>query len=393
MSKDYSYNEAKLKSRQGRAIYGLLGQQLGGLGAVVAGGTKGNILGRYAAGSVVGAGAGYLAGGHLPVGGNRQLDYTVERAIKHYKKTGKKNAVFRDLEKNYDLKLSKQAALKNFFMVKEAVSIQDLRRAYTKLVKPRVIRMSRGDFKFERRQQALLKEMGYGRIADMMRANEVPFAAIPKSALTPSKQQLEFSMGQMYGSLPRQKQEELVNRAYRSVVRIRPKVDSIKGDHVISMSGDPVKKLRGLGVDTSDLASPQAKELYNRTIGLHEATEVQSVNRAIRKAKRQGETFDQRPTLFSHHGTDPIVNDMNIANTLTGPGSAEAKRAFHKMRASEFKQLRLKLRHDPKAVELIDTLTSGGRINRHGRRYLRNAYSRHHAASAKKMNALKGVSR
>ena len=120
MSKEYSYNKKKLKSRQGRAIYGLLGQQLGGLGAVVAGGAKGNILGRYAVGSVAGMGAGYLAGAHLPISDNGSLDYTVERAIKHYKKTGKKNATFRDLEKNYDLKLSKQASLENFYMLKVA---------------------------------------------------------------------------------------------------------------------------------------------------------------------------------------------------------------------------------------------------------------------------------
>jgi len=120
MSKDYSYNKKKLKSRQGRAVYGLLGQQLGGMGAVMAGGTKGNILGRYAVGSVAGMGAGYLAGGHLPMSDNGSLDYTVERAIKKYKKTGKKNAAFRDLEKNYDLKLSKRAALENFYLVKEA---------------------------------------------------------------------------------------------------------------------------------------------------------------------------------------------------------------------------------------------------------------------------------
>ena len=120
MSKGYSYNKRKLKKRQGKAIYGLLGQQLGGLGGVLLGGTKGNILGRYAVGSVAGMGTGYLAGAHLPVGGDRQLDYTVERAIKHYKKTGKKNAVFRDLEKNYNLKLSKHAALENFYMVKHA---------------------------------------------------------------------------------------------------------------------------------------------------------------------------------------------------------------------------------------------------------------------------------
>ena len=123
MSKGYSYNKEKLKKRQGRAIYGLLGQQLGGLGGVVAGGTKGGtagILGNYALGSVAGLGAGYLAGAHLPVGGNRHLDYTVERAIKHYRKTGKKNATFRDLERNYNLKLSKQAALENFYMTKEA---------------------------------------------------------------------------------------------------------------------------------------------------------------------------------------------------------------------------------------------------------------------------------
>lgn len=123
MSTGYSYNKEKLKQRQGRAIYGLIGQQLGGLGGVVAGGTKGGtagILGNYALGSVAGLGAGYLAGAHLPVGGNRQLDSTVESAIKHYKKTGKKNATFRDLEQNYDLKLSKQAALENFYMCKSA---------------------------------------------------------------------------------------------------------------------------------------------------------------------------------------------------------------------------------------------------------------------------------
>ena len=98
----------------------------------------------------------------------------------------------------------------------------------------------------------------------------------------------------------------------------------------------------------------------------------------------------QRPTLFSHHGTDPIVNDMNIANTLVGPGAAEAKRALHKMRAPEFRQLRRRLRDDPKSVELIDTLLGGGRINRHGRRHLRKAYNRVHTARMRRMQSFQG---
>jgi len=65
------------------------------------------------------------------------------------------------------------------------------------------------------------------------------------------------------------------------------------------------------------------KEAFNRTIGIHESIEAKKIPMNIGKAK------------FLSHGTVyPMLSDVNIANTLTGPGS-EMARSMRALRRPE----------------------------------------------------------
>jgi len=137
------------------------------------------------------------------------------------------------------------------------------------------------------------------------------------------------------------------------------------------------ERLRGAGLDdkvilqggnvanasnfpSAHLKSGPAKEMFNRTAALHEASEIS----AMRRLNEQNRRFR------SHASTDPMINDVIIANRMTGPGADEMRAATMELRGNELADLRKQLSDDPRAVGYVDELMRGGRINRHARRYI-----------------------
>jgi hypothetical protein len=88
------------------------------------------------------------------------------------------------------------------------------------------------------------------------------------------------------------------------------------------------KMVNGKWVTQPAVTTPPAKEMVNRTIGLHEATEVKAITRT--------------PGLSSfstHRGAQPVLNDLNIAATLEGKGAVEAANALRTARSSDLRAL------------------------------------------------------
>ena len=124
--------------------------------------------------------------------------------------------------------------------------------------------------------------------------------------------------------------------------------------------------------------------MVHNAIGLHEAREI----KALYKSKSRKLGLGPGPTFESHIGPDPMLNDVIIANTLTGEGAKGAKDLLMKMRAPELKRLKNQLAGDARAEALIDKLLAGGRINRHGRKYLDRAHAERLARMSEKKRAL-----
>lgn len=165
-------------------------------------------------------------------------------------------------------------------------------------------------------------------------------------------------------------------RRLRAVKRMRQKLESMKpADRkpprfFIVQGGDVSRTLSeaGGGVKIPKSKTPEAREAFNRTVGLHEATEMAS-------ARRSPSRDPDGPTFFSHQGVQPMLNDVNIANTFTGTGAKEFKAQVDAMRAGELRGLKETLAGDPKAEALVERLLAGGRINRHERKYLDRQYA------------------
>ena len=88
------------------------------------------------------------------------------------------------------------------------------------------------------------------------------------------------------------------------------------------------KMIDGKWVTQKAVTTPPAKEIVNRTIGLHEAAEVKAITKT--------------PGLSSfstHRGAQPVLNDLNIAATLEGKGAVEAANALRTARSSDLRAL------------------------------------------------------
>jgi hypothetical protein len=88
------------------------------------------------------------------------------------------------------------------------------------------------------------------------------------------------------------------------------------------------KMIGGKWVTKKAVTTPPAKEIVNRTIGLHEAAEVKAITKT--------------PGLSSfstHRGAQPVLNDLNIAATLEGKGAVEAANALRTARSSDLRAL------------------------------------------------------
>ena len=118
------------------------------------------------------------------------------------------------------------------------------------------------------------------------------------------------------------------------------------------------------------------REAFNRTVGLHEAEEMKSFRRSPSRPMKGTTHEAPGPTFHSHVGVQPMLNDVIIANTFKGRGAKDLRAQVGAMRRPELDTLKTVLERDPRSVELIERLEAGGRISRHGRKYLDKMYAK-----------------
>ncbi|MAP23901.1 MAG: hypothetical protein CL582_23465 [Alteromonadaceae bacterium] len=103
-------------------------------------------------------------------------------------------------------------------------------------------------------------------------------------------------------------------------------------------------------------ATPEGREFFNRTILSHEGSEL-------------GKHFG-KSRFASHISTRPLLHDMNIAATATGPGAKEIRESIKRMRHEELEGLKA-------AIPGLGRLRLGEKkLNRSGQRALQKAYER-----------------
>lgn len=278
----------------------------------------------------------------------------------------------------YDVLMEKRAERAQ--QEKIAVTLPQLRRAYKARVAPHLIRTPKSERRFTR----LLSQANKGdHLVDGLRLNS--------AALTVPKAQLEGMPGAVahqggkdlattlttMGIKPRyqgQLDPDAVGlMSQKNVAAVQAKMKNTAArDTFIYQGGDTsrlmaeVGPVAGLSIPKS--RTPEAREAFNRTVGLHEAAEM--------KSYRHSPSRGAGPTFASHQGVQPMLNDVNIANTFTGTGAKEFKAQVDGMRNAELLGLKMELKSDPRSVELIEKLQAGGRINRHQRKYLDQQYAK-----------------
>ncbi len=255
---------------------------------------------------------------------------------------------------------------------KIAVTLEQLRTAYKATVSPRILRSPRSSRKHLRQLQLanpVSVNIAQDRVATaggaLVAPNITPELRAQLTAFSEDKATAHamFGRAEKYPGHARNVYgPEVMSKALdRLVNKTRP------GQPIIAVGGDSGRILNesslATGIHVPKATSREGREAINRAIGLHEARELQSLKSPGTKKK-----------FFSHVDTQPMLNDMNIANTFQGKGGEELRAAFHALRKPELEQLKDLLRADPRSVSLIETLQSGGRISRHGRRHIEQTY-------------------
>lgn len=139
---------------------------------------------------------------------------------------------------------------------------------------------------------------------------------------------------------------ETVGKAFDSIEKLKPG---------IYQAGDQGKAMADVGL-IDPIISPTSKEVFNRSVMLHEAREV-----------------GKHPGVFrfaSHNSLTPMLQDLNIAATLKGPGVDDAVLAIRQMRRPEVEGLKM-------TVPDVGRLNLGEqRLSRHAQKRLQEAYDR-----------------
>lgn len=272
---------------------------------------------------------------------------------------------------------------------KIAVNLEDLRTAYQNRVKPNLIRTTRSARKHLRSIADANKD---GVLGSSFQGNRAMLGANMQSKdfyknldLDEIKNSGDFQVEAMRGMGPLSGLKEKFNKhldaviggdaAVSTVKRMQNRIKNLPKNQktFVQTGGDVGRTLsetaHHLGVQGIPKAkTPQGREALNRIFGLHEANEMQSYKNAFSRGNL--------PTFESHQGPQPMLNDVIIANTFKGKGADEVKNIIGKLRSGELDNLKDTLSSDPKAVKFIETLQSGGRINRHARKYLDRQYAR-----------------
>jgi hypothetical protein len=253
-------------------------------------------------------------------------------------------------------------------MEKSAVDLSQLTRAYRATVKPNVFKATRGQTKATKRLSELIKRRGasYEVVKNLNQANIG--AAIPKETINALKQDVNLVRESVKNQVGAYLKPAELEAAQRISIG---QANSMSSRGVISMPGDQSKAIRQYSaMYVPSNLSGESKNMINKITGLHEAAELKAIDKQIRSGKVYA-----GPSFQTHAGPNPMLNDVNIANTLTGPGSREAREFYMRMRRPELRDLRNMLAGDPRAEALIDKMLGGGRISRHGRKYLTQAHT------------------
>jgi hypothetical protein len=277
----------------------------------------------------------------------------------------------------YKVLMQKRANLE-----KVAVTLPELRRAYDAKVRPNLVRTPKETRKFFRRLAQANKGLTTADLIDEARSRTA--MTVPKSWINSKtlEDADDFGFDTAIGmALKKVKSaykgqldpDEAGLQAQRGLAKIQDKIKSTADPTYAIIQGGDVGRTMAetghvFGANIPKAKTPEAREAFNRAVGLHEAAEMTS--------GRHSPSRGPKPTFFSHQGVQPMLNDMNIANTFTGRGAKELKAQFHGMREDELSGLKSMLGTDPRSVALVEKLQAGGRINRHERKYLDRQYAK-----------------
>lgn len=270
---------------------------------------------------------------------------------------------------------------------KVAVTMKMLRKAYKARVKPHLVRSAKSERKFFRK---LVDANPTGELGDALRGLRAGGAAVTlsKDVKNVTRQQMrehgERTAQGLLGAKVKQRfkgqldPENVADMYERNLLRAQRRVKETPDKKLFIQMGGDTSKLMSDGAPGLGLPIPKAKtkygrEAFNRTVGLHEAEEMKSFRRSASRAMPGG---DPGPTFHSHQGVQPMLNDVIIANTFKGRGARDLRAQVGAMRKPELETLKEVLKRDPRSVELIERLEAGGRINRHGRKYLDRMYAK-----------------
>lgn len=193
------------------------------------------------------------------------------------------------------------------YITKVAVNLKQLTKAYNKLVKPRRIKQAN----FIYNASAGLRESGL--------SGRHLAAAVSIPRIKNSPPQIRYRINKEAFGRPLNK---LKGTPYKQGVIIS------KGNLAEEYGFTKHKEMTSkMDMPLPSLKTPEAKHMVGKTSGLHEAAEL-----------RAG--YDKRNVKFMGHiGAGPVLNDLTIANTLTGKGSGEARNFIRAMRGREVGKL------------------------------------------------------
>jgi hypothetical protein len=251
--------------------------------------------------------------------------------------------------------------MKTAGLSKTAVTLDQLRKATSALQKNTTVV----------RRSLMPDDISGGYSGVIRPRNHLPetFGLGPNTLGKTKDKDLESKLRQIYGDMLDWYPEEDVDQALQDALARTKAVHQpfmAGGRSTIYQGGSPAIWMKHL-VDSGDFPSPQAQgfqnmlksgpgqEAFNRSTLLHEGSEI-------------GKQFGKR--LFeSHLSTRPMLQDMNIAATLRGPGS-EAAGAIKDLRAPEVASLN-------KYVPGLERLNLGeNRISRHAQKRIQQSYER-----------------
>jgi hypothetical protein len=269
---------------------------------------------------------------------------------------------------------------------KIAVDINQLRKAYHARVTPHLVRYTKGERKYLRHVIDANKGNDFG--LRFQRISTQSPAAPPKvtyakktldDAAAEGREWVELNraFGFKEGYKGQFDPDRAAEDARKSLARLKDKASKTPDRNAFIHMGGDVS--RSLAEDAHALDRPMPKaqtsrgrEAFNRAMGLHEASEIHSMRRSPSRPRN----LEDGPTFNGHMGVQPMLNDVNIANTFTGEGARDLKAQVDALRMSELAELKESLKADPRSAELIDRLLAGGRINRHQRKYLDQQYAK-----------------